>query len=257
MDNYQKFSESHKADKLLHIGNVWDVNSALLFEKMGYPSLGTSSTAVANSLGYEDGEEISFNELLSIVKSITKKVSSPFTVDIEAGYSRNTSEIVENIILLSEAGVSGINIEDSVVVNGKREITNSHEFSELLKTIKNSLIAKNINVFLNARTDFFLMGLDHPLEETVTRAVLYENAGADGIFVPCVTHENDIKKIIDSLSIPLNVMAMPDLPAFDTLQRLGVSRVSMGPFVYNKLNEDLRKTLEMIEDNQSFDVVFQ
>lgn len=257
MNNHQKFRELHKADKLLHIGNVWDVNSALLFEKMGYPSLGTSSTAVANSLGYEDGEEMSFNELLSIVKSITKKVSLPLTVDIEAGYSRNASEIVENIILLSEAGVSGINIEDSVVVNGKREITNSHEFSELLKTIKKSLTDKNIDMFLNARTDFFVMGLNNPLEETVSRAVLYENAGADGIFAPCVTHENDIKKIVDSLSIPLNVMTMPDLPAFDALQRLGVSRVSMGPFVYNKLNENFRKTLELIEDNQSFDVVFQ
>ena len=51
-------------------------------------------------------------------------------------------------------------------------------------------------------------------------------------------------------------MTMPDLPAFDALQRLGVSRVSMGPFVYNKLNENFRKTLELIEDNQSFDVIF-
>ena len=112
-------------------------------------------------------------------------------------------------------------------------------------------------MFLNARTDYYVMGLDNPLEETVSRAVLYENAGADGIFAPCVTHENDIKKIVDSLSIPLNVMTMPDHPAFDALQRLGVSRVSMGPFVYNKLNENFRKTLELIEDNQSFDVVFQ
>ena len=42
MNNYQKFRGLHYSDKLLHIGNAWDVNSALLFEKMGYKSLGTS-----------------------------------------------------------------------------------------------------------------------------------------------------------------------------------------------------------------------
>ena len=142
MNNHQKFRELHKEDKLLHIGNVWDVNSALLFEKMGYPSLGTSSTAVANSLGYEDGEEMSFNKLLSIVKSITKKVFLPLTLEIEAGYMRNSSDIVENIILLGEAGVFGINLEDSVVVNCTRVITTSQEFRWLLYTLKKILTNK-------------------------------------------------------------------------------------------------------------------
>ncbi len=257
MNNHQLFRNLHEQNSPLQIGNVWDVNSALMFEKMGYQSIGTSSAAIADSLGYEDGEEMSFNELLDVVKSIITKTSLPLTVDIEAGYSRNTKEITKNIMLLNKAGVSGINIEDSVVISGKRKIVDAFYFSDILKTIKKNLTQENADIFLNVRTDFFIMGLENPLEETITRVALYEEAGADGIFVPCVTNAADIKKIVESLSTPLNVMCMPELPSFSTLQELGVSRISSGPFIYNKMKDTFSKILESINQDQSFESVFK
>ncbi len=256
MNNYQEFLNLHEQTTPLYLGNVWDINSALVFEKMGYKSLGTSSAAIAASQGYEDGENMSFDNLLYIVRAIKKKVLLPLTVDIEAGYSRDTKEIIENIILLSEAGAIGINIEDSVVVNGNREIVSSAGFSETVKIIKNSLRRKGINIFLNIRTDFFIMGLENPLAETIKRASLYENSGADGIFVPCITDAKDIEQLVNSVSIPVNVMTMPDLPKFSILQKLGISRVSMGSFGYNKINENLCSMLEDINKHQSFDPIF-
>ena len=256
MSDFLKFKQLHEQNNLLHIGNVWDVNSALLFEKLGYKAIGTSSAAIAESLGYEDGEVMSFDELLYVVELIKEKTSLLLTVDLEAGYSRDPHDILKNIISFNRLGVAGINLEDSVVEGGSRKIVDAEKFGATIKFIKNSLSKKGINIFFNIRTDSFLMGLDDPLSEAITRAMIYQRSGADGIFVPCVTDENDIKKIVDSVSIPVNVMAMPDLPVFSTLQNLGVKRVSMGPFFYKKMNVFFNHRIELIKETQSFNCIF-
>lgn len=61
MDNtYEKFRSLHHQDDPLLIGNVWDAHSAKIMEETGCQALGTSSAAIANMLGYEDGENIDF-----------------------------------------------------------------------------------------------------------------------------------------------------------------------------------------------------
>ncbi len=256
MKNFQKFNDLHQQSNILSIGNVWDLQSSLAFEKMGYKAIGTSSAAIASSLGYEDGENISFEELLDVATVITKKISVPLTVDLEAGYSRDIKKIIDNIALLTEVGVAGVNLEDSVVNNGDRKIVDASEFSKIVKNITTGLIQKGINVFLNIRTDFYIMGLDNPLEESISRAKAYEKSGANGIFIPCVTSADDIKKLVESVSIPVNVMAMPQLPIFSELALLGVKRVSAGPFIYNKVSEALNHLLKDIESSQSFKPLF-
>ncbi len=256
MDRFQGFKLLHEQKSPLLIGNVWDVQSALMFERVGYKALGTSSAAIASSLGYEDGEQIIFDELHAIVKSITAKVAIPLTVDIEAGYSREANKIIENIVLLSQEGVIGVNLEDSIVEDGTRKLVDSKSFSETVESIKRHLVENDIDVFLNIRTDPYVIGLDNPLKKSIARAKLYEEAGADGIFVPCIVDENDIKRLVDSVSLPLNVMAMPDLPSFSILERIGVKRISMGPFVHNKINENLKYILGEIKGKQSFNCLF-
>ena len=256
MTAFQKFKMLHKQNTPLHIGNVWDVNSAIMLENRGYKAIGTSSAAIAMSLGYEDGEEMSFDELFHIVKAIKAKTSLPLTVDLEAGYSRDPNIISKNIVRLSALGVVGINLEDSIVISGSRQIVDADEFSETIKLIKMDLEKKAIEVFLNVRTDSFIMGLENALKQTITRSMLYEKAGADGLFVPRVTDEKEIKKIVESTSIPVNVMAMPDLPIFSKLHQLGVKRISSGTFLYNKASNCLGDILESIEENQSFSPLF-
>jgi len=257
MNTFQEFKSLHEQSAPLHIGNVWDVSSTMIFENKNYKALGTSSAAIATSLGYEDGEEMSFDELIQVVKTITAKTSLPLTVDLEGGYSRNPEEISKNIMRLYELGIVGVNLEDSIVTSGSRQIVNANKFSETIKMIKNYLTEKEVEVFLNIRTDFYLMGLDNPLKETILRVMLYEAAGADGIFVPCVTDEEDIKEIVKNTAVPLNVMTMPTLPSFQKLQQLGVKRISTGPFIYNKISEYFSNMLETIDEHQSFNPIFK
>ena len=170
MSHFHVFQQLHQQDNIFHIGNVWDSQSALMFEKAGYQALGTSSAAIADTLGYEDGEQMHFDALVGIVTSIIDKVSIPLSVDIEAGYSRDIGSVVSNIIRLANVGVVGINLEDSIVnEEGSRQIVDASEFSKKIQTIKARLHEKKVDVFLNIRTDPFIIGLDKPQEKAIER----------------------------------------------------------------------------------------
>lgn len=255
MDKYNTFKNLHHQDSALLLGNVWNTQSALGFQKLGFKAIGTSSAAIATSLGYEDGEKMPFEDLLRIVKNIQSKINIPLTVDIESGYSRNTSEIINNIISLQKMGVVGINIEDSIT-NSKREIVNAQEFGKILQSIKSHLSKNNIEMFINVRTDFYIIGLANPFEETIKRIKIYEEFGADGIFVPCIVAENEIQQVVESTTLPINVMCMPDLPDFNHLEKLGVKRISIGPFLYNSMIDKLEKSIIEITKNKSFNSIF-
>lgn len=250
------FKQLHEQENPLLIGNVWNVNSARVFEELNFLALATSSAAVAHTLGYVDGEKLPFAELEFIVKRIIASTKLPLSVDIEGGYSRNPSVIAENIEKLYQLGVVGINIEDSLV-GDKRGLMASEEFQILLTAIKNELTKKNINIFINLRTDTFLLGIPNALDETIKRIHLYEQVGVDGIFVPCIVDESDILQVVQATKLPINVLCMPQLPNFETLKRLGVKRISMGNSVHQAIYQQLKKITLDILSGQSFEPIFK
>lgn len=256
MTSFTTFNQLHQQDKPLLMGNVWNVQSVRAFEKSGFQALGTSSAAIANSLGYEDGEELPFVELLYQLERITKNTSLPLSVDLEGGYGQTSQEIVENIRKLHKMGVVGINLEDSMVENGERKISDGISFSILLHKITSSLKNENINVFVNVRCDAFLIQQNNTLTLAKERIDLYEKAGADGIFLPGISRDDDIRSAVSCTHLPINVMCMPDLPDFEVLARLGVKRISMGNWVYNKVYDTMEKTINQILIQQSFHPLF-
>lgn len=249
------FKKLHFQESPILICNVWDSVSAKVAQDLNFKAIGTSSAAIANMLGYPDGEKMTFTELEYIVKRITKTTHLPLTVDLEAGYSRNPTIIIDNINRLIDLGVVGINIEDSIV-NEKREIMEVYAFSEVLEKICSSLVRQNQEVFINVRTDTFLLGIDNPIPATIARAKQYKNAGGHGLFVPCIVKEEDIKAVVDEIDLPLNVMCMPNLPDFPTLEKLGVKRISMGGFAHEKISKFLEKELRDLLHTKSFQNLF-
>jgi 2-methylisocitrate lyase-like PEP mutase family enzyme len=250
-----KFKDLHNQEKPLLIGNVWDVPSAKTAEKLNFQAIGTSSSAIASILGYNDGEEMEFSELEYFVKRIALNSKLPLSVDLESGYSREPIEIVGHIKRLAKLGVVGINIEDSIV-NDKRELLNADNFAKTLSKIKGLLEKKNIDIFLNVRTDTFILLQENRIEETKKRIELYEKAGANGIFVPCIDNKSDIQKIVKHTALPINVMCMPNLPDFGTLKDLGVKRISMGNFIFDKMYNQFEKTTQNVIKQQSFNSIF-
>jgi 2-methylisocitrate lyase-like PEP mutase family enzyme len=256
MTKYFKFKELHKQTKPLIIGNVWNVQSAKVCEKLNFQAIGTSSAAIAHSFGYEDGEQMPFSDLLFIVEKISKSVALPLSVDIEFGYGNTATEIANNIIAIEKLGVVGINIEDSFFENGKRKLNDKVQFYQLLQEVKNILSHQGISIFINVRCDAFLLSLPNALQITTERIEKYEKAGADGIFLPCITKENDIATIVSQTKLPLNVMCMPELPNFETLEKLGIKRISMGNFLNGYAYTSLENIKSKILTEQSFNALF-
>jgi 2-methylisocitrate lyase-like PEP mutase family enzyme len=250
------FKKLHYQETPLLIYNVWDVPSAKVAKKLNAQAIGTSSWAIAALLGYNDGEEIPFSELEYMVKRIAANTNLPLSVDLEAGYSRNASKIIHHIKQLIALGVVGINIEDSIVVDGERSLVDATEFSKTLSEIILQLQKDKIDIFINIRIDTFLLNVTNVLEETQRRIRLYENVGVSGIFIPCIENETDIKQLVETTNLPINVMSMPKLPNFDILKNLGVKRISMGNFLFNTMYRQLEKTIQEIRSNQSFNSIF-
>lgn len=250
------FTQLHHQSAPLLIANVWDVPSALAAQRAGYQALGTSSAAIAEMLGYPDGEEMSFAELHYIVGRIRTATMLPLSVDIESGYAVSVDGIVNNVLQLSALGVAGINLEDSHVRDGRRELLDAELFAERLREVREGLAAHRVSLFLNVRTDPFLLGIPDALSVTLSRASLYANHGADGLFVPCVHRPDDIAALVRQTALPLNVMAVPRLADFAALAELGVRRISMGNAVHSALQTQLNRLLLSLRLQQSFAGVF-
>lgn len=246
------FNALHHQSQPLLIANVWDASSALAAEHAGYRALGTSSAAIAAMLGYEDGEGMSFDELVFIVTRIRAVTNLPLSVDVEAGYSETTDGIASHIHRLAALGAVGINLEDSHVVNGVRQLDDAGDFADRLQQLSQMFP----DIFLNVRTDTFLLNTEDALRETLARGRLYAASGANGFFVPCVTHPEDIAVIARDIALPLNVMCIPELADFATLAELGVRRISMGNFVHSALLKQLNALLNSIQMQGTFAGVF-
>lgn len=255
MNTFETFSQLHQQTEPFLLGNIWDVNSAHIFEAAGYKAIGTSSHALATAFGYDDGENLPFDMILRVAGRVTQTVKIPLTIDIEGGYGDGATEIAERIKMLYEAGVVGVNLEDTLP-KPTRQLRPAEEFRQILSEIVDRLERENIKIFLNIRTDAFLLGLPNALDETISRINSYENTGIHGIFVPCIALAEDIQVITRETILPVNVMCMPALPDFNTLKSLNVKRISMGPFLFNKVTAQTSILAKNVVEAQSFAPLF-
>jgi 2-methylisocitrate lyase-like PEP mutase family enzyme len=252
MNRFKEFFQLHNGTQPLLLGNCWDVSSAKLLEENGFKAIATSSAAVARSLGYEDGEKLPFNLLLETVKRIQQHITVPFSVDMEKGYSETATGIIENILQLYDSGVAGINIEDS----RNRKLEPASTFAKTLSVIADHLAQKNIPFFVNARTDAFVVDYPDATNETIERIKLYQNSGASGIFVPFIKEETDIRRIVASTTLPVNVLVVPGLAGIAALTAFGVRRISLGSGLFNAYKRNTVNTIKKILEQQSFDTLF-
>lgn len=252
----RNFRDLHAQSEPFIIGNAWNAQSAKVMQNAGFKAIATSSAAVAESLGYEDGENMPFDDYLFVVKRIRETISVPLSVDLEAGYADSIPGIIDNIEQLFDEGVSGLNIEDSAIQHGKRVLADANEFAKKIETIVTKLRSRDIDMFINLRCDPFLMHLPDAGKEAIRRIVIYEHTGVDGIFLPNITDPSDIKAAVDSTKLPLNVMAMPGLPEYDILRLAGVKRISLGPFANIAVYKNLETLATGVASGKNLSLLF-
>jgi 2-methylisocitrate lyase-like PEP mutase family enzyme len=249
---FETFNTLHQSANLFVLPNAWDAKSAALFQEKAFPAVATSSAAVAGSLGYADGEGMPFNDYLFVIKRILAAVQIPLSVDMEMGYGTSDEEIYANILQLIDLGVVGINMEDSTIQASARVLKDAGIFAKTIENIKNKLVSKNLDLFINIRCDTFILNVENKQQETNRRLKIYGSTGANGIFLPCIAAEEDIAAVVSNTKLPLNVMCIPGLPGFDILNKLGVKRASMGPFLCNKVYDQVGQLSRAITESNSF-----
>jgi len=253
------FQEMHHKKKILVLPNVWDAGGAIVFEKQGFEAVGTTSAGISYSLGYPDGESITFEDILDNTKKITKRASLAVSVDVERGYGTNTQEIISNITEIIQAGAVGINIEDGIL--STKEISDMSEQAKLITKIAKIKQNLGINFVINARTDIFWLGVAGSkaelLEKVITRANVYLEAGADCIFVPGVFDRQDVQYLVKHIKGPLNLIATSTSLSLEELENLGVARFSTGSAPVRASFALINSIASELKNEGTFNTIFQ
>ncbi|MBA4492196.1 isocitrate lyase/phosphoenolpyruvate mutase family protein [Paracoccus sp. S1E-3] len=230
------FASLHQPGNPLVLFNIWDAGSARAVAGAGAAALATGSASVAGALGYEDGQTLPFDLLLTVVARIRAVSDLPLSVDFEAGYADTPADMAENAAGLADLGVVGINLEDGLPPAGG--IRAAPEQAGLIAAIR-----ARTDLFINARTDLFLQNPagthSELIEEALERASTYAEAGADGFFVPGLVDPDLIAAVCRRSPLPVNIMKSPAAPSIGHLARLGVARVSFGPFPWREAMDGL------------------
>jgi 2-methylisocitrate lyase-like PEP mutase family enzyme len=229
--------ELHHGQSPLVLINAWDAASAAMVAHCGLPAIATSSAAVANALGYPDGQKLPWPEMLQAVASVCRAVQVPVTADIEAGFAPDLKGLETSITQIITAGAVGVNLEDALP--GQEHFGPLYPMAEQVERIQAARRAgetQGIHLVINARVDAYWqanVSPDEALRNTLERGKAYLEAGADCIFVPGLRKPEHIQTIVDSLrssdpQAALNVLAGPGVPSIPELAKLGVRRVSYG-----------------------------
>jgi 2-methylisocitrate lyase-like PEP mutase family enzyme len=228
------FLKFHQDKEILVLLNSWDIASSKLVEASGYKAIATTSMGIAASLGFPDSQVITLPEMINAITGIVKSVNLPVTADIEAGYGKNTDEIIGSVRKLIETGIVGINIEDSIEMSPV--LIDEMEFCERLAAIRAFSNSMGFHLVINARTDsFYTTNESHQqkLKESIKRGNKYREAGADCIFVQPVWDKETISTLVREIQAPVNILANPGIgaglpPTVSELQNMGVARLSLG-----------------------------
>lgn len=205
----------HRAPPILVLPNAWDVASARVLAALpGCRALATTSGGVARGLGFEDGERAPAHEMLRVAGRIAEAVDVPVTADLERGYG----DPVGTARAAWEAGVVGMNLEDST---GGRLVAVDVQVDAIL-----AVKAAVPGLVLNARVDVFVREAGG-VEEAVERANAYLAAGADCVY-PILCPADAVRPLVEGIAGPVNVMLVPGMPPARELERLGVARATFG-----------------------------
>lgn len=247
----------HNSGKLLILPNVWNPIGARMLEVKGFSAAATASAAIAESLGYNDGEQLKLDTMLEMVARIVRSVELPVTADFEAGYSDNIEGLQENIARLLDTGAVGINFEDSW--DDSKYLRPVPEQVERIKAVREAAERRGIHLVINARADsFFAEGFsseEERVEDVVTRLNAYVQAGADCVYPVGRGDKETLAILRKRISAPINVLATAKTASLKELQTLGINRVSFGPYLFRSLLAKMSAMQDEILNMGSYDIV--
>lgn len=228
---YETFMALHTRDGGLVMPNAWDGLSALMLADAGFEAIATSSAALAATLGRLDGHHLVTREMhLEHARLLSRLTSLPVNGDFEDGYGETPEDVAATVEAAVASGLAGIGIEDTSG-NPDRPI---RDFDEAVERVRSAASASKGRIVVTGRTDNFIQGRPD-LEDTIRRLTAFAEAGADVVFAPFPPDLDALIAIVSAVApTPVNVLVSPSdkVLTVSELQRAGVKRISLGPFLY-------------------------
>jgi 2-methylisocitrate lyase-like PEP mutase family enzyme len=213
------FLELHRPGEPLLCPNPWDPGSALLLASLGFRALATTSSGFAATLGRLDGDTTP-EETVSSAAAIAAAVSVPVTADLEDGYADTPEGVASTVRQAVDAGLAGCSIEDW---------SGDHVYpiDVAAARVEAAATAAGGQIVLTARADSHVHGFDD-LGDTIVRLQAFENAGAHVLYAPGLDQISDIKRVVEAVSRPVNVLLRGGGPSVNELAAAGVARITVG-----------------------------
>jgi 2-methylisocitrate lyase-like PEP mutase family enzyme len=241
----ERFLTMHHQDGPLLMPNPWDEGSAKLLAFLGFKALATTSSGSAMARGRPDGSMTS-DDAIAHAASIVSSTELPVSADLENGFARDPQAAAGTYRRCRVAGLAGASIEDYDPET--REIYDIGLASERVAAAAEALHSGGARLVLTARAENFFRG-HKDLADTITRLQAYQEAGADVVFAPLVTDLKDIRSVVESVDVPVNVIARPNGPSIAQLASVGVARVSVGgSFAFAALGGAVNAARELLDE---------
>jgi 2-methylisocitrate lyase-like PEP mutase family enzyme len=191
------------------VPDAFNAMSAGIAEALGFKALYTGGATISLlDFGILDWGLITTSELIDISSRIAAPVSIPVIADADQG-GETSLNVYRTVREFERRGIAGIHLEDTYNPKhagaGASLVPDSRDklqpMSEMLARVSAALDAKTDPDFIViARTDALYYGL--PLSVAIQRAVAFEKAGADAVFVVAMKPDQ-IDQIAREISIPL------------------------------------------------------
>ncbi|HJS94062.1 MAG TPA: isocitrate lyase/phosphoenolpyruvate mutase family protein [Solirubrobacteraceae bacterium] len=248
-DKAEQFLKLHRKGEPLLMPNAWDVGSAGILAWLGFKALATTSSGHAATLGKLDGG-VTREEALAHATELSAGTDLPVSADLENAFADEPDGVAETIRGAKATGLAGCSVED---YSGNPETGIYERGLARERVVAAAEIAHSgsVRMVLTARAENLIRGRDD-LADTIERLQSYQEAGADVLFAPGLKSAQDIRQVVESVDLPVSVLAVPGTPGTAELAALGVARVSVGgAFAFAALG-GLREAAEELRDRGTY-----
>jgi len=199
----KKLRELLAGEKILVAPGAHNSLAARIIEEVGFEAVYmTGFGASASLLGKPDVGLLTLPEMASQAANFVESVDIPVIADADNGFG-NAVNVQRTVRLYERAGVACIQLEDQVApkkcghMQG-RQLISADEMAGKVKAACDA--RRNDELVIMARTDARTsMGI----EQAIERGKIYEEAGADILFIESPESVEEMRMITSSFSVPV------------------------------------------------------
>lgn len=256
MNQPKRFRELLNQDGIIITPGAYDAMSAKIIEQTGFDLMLATGAGISNSqLGIADVGLTTMHEILNSVDHMAQAAKVPVLADVDTGFG-NAVNLLRTVREFEKVGAAGIQIEDQVSpkkcghFSGKQVI----DKNEMVYKVKAAVDAReNKDFIIVARTDARAI---YGIDEAISRAKAYAEAGADVTFVEAPRSKEELQKIADELKgIPqmANMVegGLTPLLSADELEEMGFKIMICANTALRAAIKNIRHAMETLYNERS------